>query len=95
MELNFSDLLAIPLSDLRLPSDVLLWKALLLTVISLLVGVLGGFVGLALGTIRLPAMLLFGIPAPIAGGTNIMVSSLSSLSGAILLERNNLELSFL
>ncbi len=48
MDLNFSDLLVVTLRDLSLPSDVLLWKALLLTVISLLVGVLGGFVGLAL-----------------------------------------------
>ena len=39
--------------------------------------------GLALGTMRLPAMLLLGMPAPIAGGTNILVSSLASLSGAI------------
>ena len=83
VELGLSDLLTMSLNDLGLSSDVLLWKAVLLTVISLLVGVLGGFVGLALGTIRLPAMLLFGIPAPIAGGTNIMVSSLSSLSGSI------------
>lgn len=83
MDLNLSDLLVVTLRDLSLPSDVLLWKALLLTVISLLVGVLGGFVGLALGTIRLPALLLFGIPPSIAGGTNIMVSGLSSLSGSI------------
>jgi len=66
-----------------LPSDVLLWKAILLTVVSFLVGILGGFVGLALGTIRLPAMLLLGMPAPIAGGTNILVSGLACLSGSI------------
>jgi len=64
-------------------SDVLLWKALLLTLISFLVGLLGGFVGLALGTIRLPALLLLGMPASIAGGTNIMVSSLTALIGSI------------
>ena len=51
--------------------------------VSTLVGVLGGFVGLALGTMRLPAMLLMGIGAPAAGGTNILVSSLASLTGAI------------
>ena len=83
MELTSSDLLALTLGDMGLPSDVLLWKAVLLTLISLLVGVLGGFVGLALGTIRLPALLLLGTPAAIAAGTNIMVSSLSSLSGTI------------
>ena len=78
MEQTFSDLMALTLGDIGLPSDHLVWKALLLTIISLLVGILGGFVGLALGTIRLPALLLLGTPAAIAGGTNIMVSSLSS-----------------
>ena len=71
------------LSDLGLPSDVLVWHAALLTVVSFLVGILGGFVGLALGTMRLPAMLLLGMPAPVAGGTNILVSSLASLAGTI------------
>ena len=71
------------LSDLGLPSDVLIWHAVLLAIISFLVGILGGFVGLALGTMRLPAMLLLGMPAPAAGGTNILVSSLASLAGTI------------
>lgn len=71
------------LEDIGLPSDLLLWKAVTLTIISLAVGVLGGFVGLALGTVRLPAMLLMGMAAPVAGGTNILVSSLASLTGAI------------
>ena len=63
--------------NVYLTSDVLLWQALLLTAVSGLVGVLGGFVGLALGTMRLPALLLMGIPgqAPPAS----MVSSLSAL----------------
>ncbi len=64
-------------------SGIAPWEAALLTIISFAVGILGGFVGLALGTIRLPAMLLIGMPAPIAGGTNILVSGLASLSGAI------------
>ncbi|MCH7841200.1 MAG: sulfite exporter TauE/SafE family protein [Chloroflexi bacterium] len=64
-------------------SDVLVWNAVVLTVVSLAVGVLGGFVGLALGTMRLPAMLLMGLAAPTAGGTNILVSSISSIFGAI------------
>ena len=64
-------------------SDLAIWQIAVLTVISFLVGILGGFVGLALGTIRLPAMLLMGMPAPIAGGSNILVSSLASLSGAV------------
>ncbi len=69
--------------DIQLTPDLLLWQALILTVVSTLVGVLGGFVGLALGTMRLPAMLLMGMAAPAAGGTNILVSSLASLTGAI------------
>ena len=69
--------------DIQLTPDMLLWQALILTLVSTLVGVLGGFVGLALGTMRLPAMLLMGMAAPAAGGTNILVSSLASLTGAI------------
>ena len=64
-------------------SDVLIWNAVVLTAVSLGVGLLGGFVGLALGTMRLPAMLLMGMAAPTAGGTNILVSSISSIFGAI------------
>ena len=82
MELTLSDVTTATLRDINLPSDILFWKAVLLTIISLLVG-LGGFVGLALGAIGLPTLLLLGTPAVVAGGTNIMVSSLSSLSGAI------------
>ena len=70
------------LDELGLASDVLVWQAVLLTAISFAVGLLGGFVGLALGTMRLPALLLLGIPAPTAAGTNILVSGLSSLAGA-------------
>ncbi|MCZ6891789.1 MAG: sulfite exporter TauE/SafE family protein [Chloroflexi bacterium] len=68
---------------LGLQSDLLLWQLLFLTVLSFGVGVLGGFVGLALGTMRLPAILLLGTPAPIAAGTNILVSTLSALTGSI------------
>ena len=64
-------------------SDVLVWNAAVLTAVSLAVGLLGGFVGLALGTMRLPAMLLMGLAAPTAGGTNILVSSIASIFGAI------------
>ncbi|PKB82119.1 MAG: hypothetical protein BZY88_05290 [SAR202 cluster bacterium Io17-Chloro-G9] len=69
--------------DIHLTPEMLLWQALVLTVVSFAVGILGGFVGLALGTMRLPAMLLMGMAAPAAGGTNILVSSLASLTGAI------------
>ena len=71
------------LSSFGLASDLLLWQFILLTVISFGVGILGGFVGLALGTMRLPALLLLGMPAPIAAGTNILVSTLSAGSGMI------------
>ena len=71
------------MSEFEFASGIEIWQAALLTVISFAVGILGGFVGLALGTIRLPAMLLFGMAAPIAGGTNILVSGLASLTGAI------------
>ena len=56
------------MSEIEFASGIVLWKAVLLTAISFAVGIFGGFVGLALGTIRLPAMLLLGMPAPIAGG---------------------------
>ncbi len=64
-------------------SDVLVWNAVVLTAVSLAVGLLGGFVGLALGTMRLPALLLMGLAAPTAGGPNILVSSISSIFGAV------------
>ena len=71
------------MTEFEFASGIAIWKAVLLTAVSFAVGILGGFVGLALGTIRLPAMLLLGMAAPIAGGTNILVSGLASLSGAI------------
>ena len=70
-------------ADMGLGSDVVVWEVALLTAVSFAVGVLGGFVGPALGTMRLPALLLIGLPAPTAAGTNILISSLSSLAGAI------------
>jgi uncharacterized membrane protein YfcA len=59
------------------------WELALLAVLSGIIGVLGGFVGLALGTIRLPILLLLGFPAPVAGGTNILVSTASAATGAV------------
>ena len=72
-----------PLSALGLASPVPLWEALFLTVLSYGVGVLGGVVGLALGTMRLPFLLLLGMPAPVAAGTNILVSTLSAATGSL------------
>ncbi len=74
--------MAEPLSSFGLPSNALVWQALFLTLLSLAVGVIGGAVGLALGTVRLPFLLLLGMPAPTAAGTNILVSTLGSLTGS-------------
>lgn len=71
-----------PLSSFGLPSNVLVWQAIFLTLLSFAVGIIAGAVGLALGTIRLPFLLLLGMPAPIAAGTNILVSTLSALTGS-------------
>ena len=60
-----------------------IWKLALIVAATFFIGLLGGYVGLALGTIRLPILLFLGMPANIAAGTNILVSSLASLAGAI------------
>ncbi|MBI4328677.1 MAG: sulfite exporter TauE/SafE family protein [Chloroflexi bacterium] len=72
-----------PLSAFGLASDVLLWQAVALSVLSFAVGILGGAAGLALGTMRLPFMLLTGMPPAVAGGTNILVSTVASATGAV------------
>lgn len=59
------------------------WELALLAAVSGAVGVLGGLVGLALGTMRLPVLLLLGFGAPVAGGTNILVSTLSAATGSV------------
>ncbi len=66
-----------------LASDVPLWQVGLLTVLAFAVGLVGGFVGLALGVIRLPFILLLGIAPATAAGTNIAVSATSLFVGAI------------
>jgi len=63
--------------------DFSTWKLFSLLLISFFVGVLGGCVGLALGTIRLPFLLVFGVPPATAAGTNIIISASSSFSGMI------------
>ena len=70
------------LSDFGVPSDLAVWLAALLLVLSLLVGLLGGMIGLSLGTIRLPAMLLLGVPLPVAASANIFVSSVVGVTGS-------------
>ncbi|TAJ90585.1 sulfite exporter TauE/SafE family protein [bacterium] len=71
-----------PLASFGLPSNVLVWQAIFFTLLSFGVGIVGGVVGLALGTMRLPFLLLLGMPAPVAAGTNILVSTLSALTGS-------------
>lgn len=75
--------MSLPLNAIGLGAEIALWQAVILTVVSTLVGVLGGFVGLALGTMRLPALLLMGMSAPTAAGTNIFVSALSAMTGSV------------
>lgn len=64
-------------------TDPTLLQLILLAIISLVVGLLGGFVGLALGTMRLPALLLMGFATPVSAGTNILVSTLAAGTGSV------------
>ena len=70
------------LSDFGLPSNLEIWLALLLLALSLVIGMLGGLIGLSLGTMRLPAMLMLGVPLPIAASANIFVSSVVGVTGS-------------
>ena len=70
------------LSDFGLPSDLAVWLATLLLALSLFIGVLGGLIGLSLGTMRLPAMLMLGVPLPVAASANIFVSSVVGITGS-------------
>ena len=70
------------LSDIGLPSDLAVWLAALLLALSLVIGVLGGLIGLSLGTMRLPAMLMLGVPLPVAASANIFVSSVVGVTGS-------------
>ena len=64
-----------------LTTELALWQLAAMSVISLAVGLLGGFVGLALGTMRLPGLLLMGVNPQVAAGTNILTSALSAMAG--------------
>ena len=70
------------LSDFGLPSDLALWLACLLLAMSAVIGLLGGLIGLSLGTMRLPAMLMLGVPLPVAASANIFVSSVVGITGS-------------
>lgn len=70
------------LSDFGLPSNLAVWLAALLLALSLVIGMLGGLIGLSLGTMRLPAMLMLGVPLPVAASANIFVSSVVGVTGS-------------
>jgi uncharacterized membrane protein YfcA len=60
------------------------YEIFLQSIISFLVGILGGLVGLVLGSIRLPAMIKILKTEPkIAIGTNMLISSVMGISGFI------------
>lgn len=53
-----------------------------LIIMSLVVGVIGGIVGIALGVVRLPVMTAVGLDPLIAASTNLLVSVLGSVAGS-------------
>ena len=53
-----------------------------LIIMSLVVGVVGGIVGIAFGVVRLPVMTAIGIDPLIAASTNLLVSVLGSVAGS-------------
>ena len=68
--------------ELGLPSYLPIWLAAVLLALSFVIGMMGGLIGLSLGTMRLPAMLFLGIPLPAAASANILISSLTAISGS-------------
>ena len=53
-----------------------------LIIMSLIVGVVGGIVGIALGVVRLPVLTAVGIDPLIAASTNLLVSVLGAVAGS-------------
>jgi uncharacterized membrane protein YfcA len=53
-----------------------------LIVMSLIVGVVGGIVGIALGVVRLPVMTAVGLDPLVAASTNLIVSVMGSVAGS-------------
>jgi len=64
-------------------TDLAVWQLVLMSAISLAVGLSGGVVGIALGVIRLPMLTLFGVDPLIAAGTNLMISVMGSTIGTL------------
>ena len=72
-----------PVTDLALfGSDLTTVQLISLAVMSLLVGVVGGIVGIALGVVRLPVMTAVGLDPLMAASTNLFVSVLGSVAGS-------------
>ncbi len=72
-----------PVTDLALfGSDLTTVQLIGLAVMSLLVGIVGGIVGIALGVVRLPVMTAVGLDPLMAASTNLFVSVLGSVAGS-------------
>ncbi len=64
-------------------TDLAGWQLSLMALISLVVGLTGGVVGIALGVIRLPMLTIFGVDPLVAAGTNLMISVMGSTIGTL------------
>lgn len=64
-------------------TDLAGWQLTLMALISLVVGLTGGIVGIALGVIRLPMLTFFGVDPLVAAGTNLMISVMGSTIGTL------------
>ena len=72
-----------PVSELALfGSDLTTVQLVGLAVMSLVVGIVGGIVGIALGVVRLPVMTAVGLDPLMAASTNLFVSVLGSVAGS-------------
>ena len=56
---------------------------LILSILCLLIGFLGGFLGIALGAVRLPIIIILGIEPIIAASTNLLAVIFGSFAGLI------------
>jgi len=55
-------------------SDLSTFEIVLLSVLAFAVSYVSGMVGMALGVVRLPLLIAFGISVPVAAGVNLAVS---------------------
>jgi uncharacterized protein len=76
-------LMAIDLLRPRVPTPPRQMTALETVIVGGGIGLLGGFVGLILGSLRLPAMLRMGQPVAAAIGTNVTVGFFVGLAGVV------------